>query len=368
VDVATDAERAAMRRAVSLSTEALGTTNPNPCVGAVVLDADGRVVGEGITQPVGGDHAEVVALRAAGDRARGGTVVVTLEPCRHTGRTQPCTEMIRGAGIARVVYALSDPHDVAAGGGEQLQGAGLDVEPGLLADEVLPVLEPWLLGIGRQRPYLTWKYAATLDGRIAAADGTSRWITGAAARRDVHRERHTADAVIVGIGTVLADDARLTVRDWPAGRQPARVVVDTDARTPASARVLDDAATTLIAVADDVAPERTNALRAAGAEIIPVPRLDGGIHLLALLVALRQREIYIALLEGGPTLAASFLRGGLVDRVVGYHAPMLFGSGLPVVGALGVSTLDAATRLSLCEVTSLGDDVRIVARIPAGRR
>jgi diaminohydroxyphosphoribosylaminopyrimidine deaminase/5-amino-6-(5-phosphoribosylamino)uracil reductase len=366
--MATEAERDAMRRAVSLSTEALGTTNPNPCVGAVVLDGAGRIVGEGVTQPIRGDHAEVVALRSAGEHARGATLVVTLEPCRHTGRTAPCTDLIIGAGIARVVYGLNDPHDVAAGGGGALRAAGVEVESGVLADEVLPALEPWLLGVSRRRPFVTWKYAATLDGRTAAADGSSRWITGVAARRDVHRERYLADAVIVGIGTVLADDASLTVRDWPAARQPARVVVDTDARTPIGSKVLDGAALTLIAVAVDAPAERIAALRAAGAAVIPLPRDVGGLDLLALLAALRDREIYVSLLESGPTLAASFISGGLVDRVVGYHAPMLLGAGLPLVADLGVTALDAATRWQLSEVASLGGDVRIVARIPAGGR
>jgi diaminohydroxyphosphoribosylaminopyrimidine deaminase/5-amino-6-(5-phosphoribosylamino)uracil reductase len=267
-----------------------------------------------------------------------------------------------------VVYALSDPHASAAGGGEQLRSRGLDVEEGLLAEEALPVLEPWLIGVSRKRPYVTWKYAATLDGRVAAADGTSQWITGSDARRDVHRERHLADAVIAGIGTIVADDARLTVRDWPATRQPRRVVVDTDARTPVTARVLDGRASTLIAVAEDAPPSRTAALRTSGADVIAVPRADVGLDLVALLAVLHDREIYIALLEGGATLAASFLRGGLVDRVVGYHAPMLFGAGLPLVADLGISTLDSATRLHLADVTTLGEDLRIIARVPVGGR
>ena len=207
----------------------------------------------------------------------------------------------------------------------------------MLADEVAVVLGPWLVADRRGRPYLTWKYAATLDGRTAAADGTSQWITGAAARRDVHRERHTADAVIVGIGTVLADDARLTVRDWPAARQPLRVVVDTDARTPTSARVLDDAATTLIAVADDVAPEPRRA-SVPPERRHPVPRVAASTRRRPSLALSPTRGLHRVLLEGGATLGrASFLRAGLVDRVVGYPRPALLGAGSPLVADLGVS-------------------------------
>ncbi|HMC69438.1 MAG TPA: bifunctional diaminohydroxyphosphoribosylaminopyrimidine deaminase/5-amino-6-(5-phosphoribosylamino)uracil reductase RibD, partial [Mycobacteriales bacterium] len=224
-------EVSAMRRAIALAGDAVGRSNPNPAVGAVVLDTTGTVVGEGATQPVGGAHAEVEALTAAGARASGGTLVVTLEPCRHAGRTPPCTEAIVAAGVGRVVYAVADPHDIAAGGEDALRTAGVDVEGGVLADEARATLEPWLVAVRRRRPFLTWKYAATLDGRTAAADGTSRWITGVEARRDVHRLRAESDAVVVGIGTVLADDTALTVRDWPAVRQPLRVVVDGKART-----------------------------------------------------------------------------------------------------------------------------------------
>jgi diaminohydroxyphosphoribosylaminopyrimidine deaminase/5-amino-6-(5-phosphoribosylamino)uracil reductase len=364
--MATAVELAAMRHAIAISAMFLGTTNPNPCVGAVVLDASGAVVGDGVTQPVGGDHAEVVALRAAGDRARGATLIVTLEPCRHVGRTGPCTAAIAAAGIARVVYAIDDPHPIASGGGERLREQRIDVESGALRDDAIAVLEPWLVGVARDRPHLTWKYAATLDGRTAASDGTSKWITGEAARQDVHRERSHVDAVVVGIGTVLADDARLTVRDWPSTRQPLRVVVDSDARTPLAARILDDAAPTAIAVATDADESRVEALRSAGADVVTLPRRDGHIDLDALVHALHERGVLIGLLEGGATLAASFVRAGLVDRVVGYHAPMLLGGGLPLLADIGIATIDDAQRMRIDEVSSIGADIRIVARITAG--
>ena len=361
--MATAQELAGMRRAIALAAEAVGRTNPNPAVGAVVLDDTGAVVGEGATQPVGQAHAEVEALARAGESARGGTLVATLEPCRHAGRTPACTDAIVAAGVRRVVYALADPHEVAAGGAEALRAEGVEVEGGVLADEAAVDLGPWLVAVRRRRPHLTWKYAATLDGRTAAADGTSRWITGSDARVDVHRLRARCDAVVVGIGTVLADDTALTVRDWPAQRQPLRVVVDGKARTPLSARILDDAAPTLVAVGADAERSRVGNLRAAGAEVVELARSDGHLDLHALLAELYEREALQLLLEGGATLAGSFVRQRLVDKVVGYHAPALLGAGPPVLGDAGVTTLAAALRLRLDDVRQLGDDVRIEATV-----
>ena len=317
----------AMLRAVELSRAVLGTTSPNPPVGAVVLDRLGEPVGEGATQPPGGPHAEVVALQQAGVRAYGGTLVCTLEPCSHVGRTGPCTSAVVDAGIATVVYACSDPSEDAGGGAEVLAAA--DVEVTRLDVRVEP-LEPWLHVQRTGRPFVTWKYAATLDGRSAAADTTSRWITGEQARADVHRLRGEVDAVVVGVGTVLADDPELTVRPDP-GRQPLRVVLDRQGRAPATARVLDDAAETLV-----LALEPAEALKALG-----------------------ERGVVSVLLEGGPTVAAAFLRAGLVDRVVGYVAPALLGAGAAAVGDLGVGTIADAVRLRLDEVVRLGDDVRL---------
>jgi diaminohydroxyphosphoribosylaminopyrimidine deaminase/5-amino-6-(5-phosphoribosylamino)uracil reductase len=366
-EMASPAELVAMRRALALSADHLGTSNPNPCVGAVVLDAAGEVAGEGFTQPVGGDHAEVGALRAAGPRARGGTLVVTLEPCCHVGRSQRCTDAIETAGVARLVYALDDPHQIAAGGAQRLAASGVDVEGGVLAAEAAMVLGPWVTAAARQRPYLTWKYAVTLDGRAAAVDGSSQWITGEAARRDVHRQRLEADAVIAGIGTVLADDPQLTVRDCPAPRQPLRVVVDSDARTPADRRVLDGTAPTLVAVCDDAPPERVAALRSR-AQVELLQRRDGSVDLAALLSCLRAHDVFLALLEGGATLAAGFLRLGLVDRLVGYYAPALLGGGAPTVGELGIDSIDRAARLEVVDVTRIGADVRITTVPRNGER
>lgn len=366
--MASPAETAAMQRAIELAAGVLGATNPNPAVGAVVLDRLGEVVASGATRPAGDAHAEIVALAAAGEQAAGGTLVVTLEPCRHVGRTGPCTEAIVAAGVSRVVYAVADPHTGASGGAERLRAAGVEVEEGLLAAEATSDLLPWLTATRRRRPHVTWKYAATLDGRTAAADGTSRWITGEESRRDVHRLRALSDAVVVGIGTVLADDTHLTVRDWPATRQPLRVVVDGKARTPTSARILDDASETLVAVGTEADVDRVKAIRDTGAEVVELPRRDGLVDLSALMAALFEREHLLVLLEGGATLAGSFVRQRLVDRVVGYHAPALLGAGPPVLGDAGIPTIAAAARLTVTDVRALGADVRITADVDRGGR
>ena len=236
-----------MLRAIELAARGLGSTSPNPVVGCVILAADGSLAGEGWHQRAGGPHAEVEALAAAGAKARGGTAVVTLEPCSHTGRTGACTTALRAAGVSRVVFAVNDPNPAAAGGAAVLSEAGIDVASGLLEAEAARGNEAWLHWVSRGRPFVIWKYAASLDGQVAAADGTSRWITGESARRDVHRLRGEVDAVAVGVGTVIADDPQLTVRTEPAApRQPLRVVFDRSGRTPSAARVRDDAAETVI--------------------------------------------------------------------------------------------------------------------------
>ncbi|WP_237494163.1 bifunctional diaminohydroxyphosphoribosylaminopyrimidine deaminase/5-amino-6-(5-phosphoribosylamino)uracil reductase RibD [Modestobacter sp. L9-4] len=333
------AELAAMTRARELGERVLGTTSPNPPVGAVVLDADGAVVGEGATSPVGGPHAEVHALLQAGERARGGTAVVTLEPCAHTGRTGPCADALIAAGVRRVVVAVPEPTQLATGGATRLRAAGVDVELGAEQQAAEDgALAGWLTGVREHRPQVVWKVATTLDGRVAAADTTSRWITGPAARAEVHRLRATCDAVLVGSGTVLADDPQLTVRDVEgrnADRQPLRVVLDRRGRVPATARVHDDAAATHVSTAADPGT------------------------LLAELFDLGVRRL---LLEGGPTLAAAFLAAGLVDEVVLHQAPLLLGDGAPMVGSLGIATITDALHLTITDLTQLGGDVQIRLR------
>lgn len=343
-------EDEAMARAVALAARGLGTTSPNPVVGCVLLDAGGEVVGEGFHAYAGGPHAEVVALAQAGERVRGGTAVVTLEPCNHTGRTGPCARALIAAGVRRVVVAVDDPTPDAAGGAATLRAAGITVESGLRRAEAEAVNVAWLSAVRRGRPYLTWKYAATLDGRSAAADGTSKWITSEPARQDVHRLRGTVDAIIAGLGTVLADDPQLTVRDLRDGslttKQPLRVIVDSAGRTPEGSRVTDGAAETWIATAAEVG---------AGP--------DGRTDLSALMSQLYARGVRSALLEGGPTLAGAFLAAGLVDRVVGYVAPKLLGAGRPALVEAGVTTIAEAIDLELTEITQIGPDLRFTATL-----
>jgi diaminohydroxyphosphoribosylaminopyrimidine deaminase/5-amino-6-(5-phosphoribosylamino)uracil reductase len=328
-----------MARARELGLRVLGSTSPNPAVGAVVLDAAGSIAGEGATSPPGGPHAEVHALAQAGARARGGTAVVTLEPCAHTGRTAPCADALLAAGVTRVVVAVPEPTELAGGGAARLRAGGVDVELGVEQSAAeAGALGAWLTGVRQHRPQVVWKVATTLDGRVAAADGTSRWITGPVARAEVHRLRATCDAVVVGSGTVLVDDPQLTVRDAegrPAEAQPLRVVVDRRGRLPANARVLDDAAPTHVSRAGTPA---------------------------ALLAELFARDVRRVLLEGGPTVAAAFLTAGLVDEAVVHLAPQLLGAGPGMVGDLGITTMSAALHLQVVDVTPMGGDVQVRLR------
>jgi diaminohydroxyphosphoribosylaminopyrimidine deaminase / 5-amino-6-(5-phosphoribosylamino)uracil reductase len=337
------AEVAAMRRALDIARTPGTPLGPNPRVGCVLLDRTGQPVAEGHHRGAGHPHAEIQALAALGGSAEGLTAVVTLEPCNHTGRTGPCAQALVEAGVARVVHAQSDPNPVAAGGAARLRDAGVEVVGGLLADEAQALNRAWSFGLAHGRPLVTWKYAATLDGRSAAADGTSRWISNPAARRDTHRLRAESDAILVGTGTVLDDDPQLTVRDeedrpLARERQPLRVVMGRRA-TPAGRRVLDDAADTLLLPTRDPA------------EVLGELWRRGRRHLF---------------LEGGPTVAAAFLRAGLVDEVVAYVAPLLLGDGRSAVGDLGIATLSEALHLSISDVSVLADgsnpNVRLLLR------
>lgn len=331
-----------MREALRLA-EHGPAVDPNPRVGAVVSDAAGRVVGRGYHRGAGTDHAEVMALAQAGAAAEGGTAVVTLEPCNHTGRTGPCAQALVAAGVDRVVYAQSDPNRVAAGGASMLRTAGVGVDGGLLAEEAAALNPAWSFAVAHGRPRVVWKFAGTLDGRSAARDGTSQWITGPEARADVHRLRAEAGAILVGTGTVIADNPRLTVRDdagHRTGRQPLRVVMGRRA-IPRTAHVLDDAAATLHLKTRDPA---------------------------AVLSALMNRGIRQVWLEGGPTLAAAFLTASLVDEVVAYLAPTLLGAGRPAVADLGISTLDDALHLRPYDTTVLGLDLRLRATLDCNKK
>ena len=354
-------ERDAMRRAVELAARGLGRTSPNPVVGCVILDPSGRTVGEGWHKRAGGPHAEVHALAEAGDDARGGTALVTLEPCNHTGRTGPCAQALVEAGIARVVYAVADPNPTAQGGADTLTAAGIQTEAGLLAEEAAEGNTAWLTAVRHGRPHVHWKYAATLDGRTAAADGTSRWITSSEARADVHRLRAESDAVLVGSGTARTDNPHLAVRGVPGAEQPLRVVLDTHATAIApTARVLDAEAPTLIVTGQTA---DTSALEDAGVEVLRLPAATGGtgLDLAALLDALYRRQVRSVLLEGGATLAAAFLAARTVDKITGYLAPALLGAGPAVLADTGITTITRARRFALTGTELIGPDLRITA-------
>ena len=330
----TGAIETAMRRAVAESAIARGSSSPNPPVGAVVLDADGMVVGVGHTQPPGGPHAEVMALRAAGDAALGGTAVVTLEPCNHTGRTGPCAQAIIDAGVAAVHYAVADPNPAASGGAQTLRDAGVEVTSGVLADVVESgPLRPWLFRQRHGRPMVTVKVASTLDGRIAAPDRTSRWITGPHAREHAHSQRAAVDAIVVGTGTALTDDPSLTARradGSPYPHQPTRVVMGHRA-VPAGAR-----------------------LRDGEAGFLQVRSHDPHDVLSSLPDALQ------VIVEGGPRIVGAFLAAGLADEVHAYLAPTLLGGGAASVDDEDVHTLADAHRFERAAVEVLGDDLLVV--------
>ena len=324
----TPAEQAAMSRALELAATPGVPLGPNPRVGCVLLAEDGRTIAEGHHRGAGSAHAERDALDRAGAAARGATAVVTLEPCNHTGRTGPCSEALLAAGVRRVVFAQGDPNPVAAGGAARLREAGVEVVEGLGLSEARALNRVWTFAVEHGRPFVTWKFATTLDGRGAAADGTSRWVSGLASRRDTHRLRALCDVMLVGTNTVAVDDPRLTVRDEhdvDLPEQPLRVVMGERDLDPGR-RVLDGAAESLHL--------RTREPHEALAELFA-------------------RDRQHVFLEGGPTLAAAFLDAGLVDEVVVYVAPLLLGAGASAVGDLGITTMSAALRLEVTDVTVL---------------
>jgi diaminohydroxyphosphoribosylaminopyrimidine deaminase/5-amino-6-(5-phosphoribosylamino)uracil reductase len=344
----------AMQRALELAERGRFTVSPNPMVGCVIV-TDGEVVGEGWHEAAGRPHAEIAALVSAGAAARGGTVYLTLEPCTHTGRTPPCVDALIGAGITRVVIACTDPNPVASGGAAALRRAGIAVDVGLMADEAARQNEVFLHGMRTRRPFVWLKSAVSLDGRVAAADGSSQWLTGVAARRRGHELRARVDAVLVGSGTVLADDPQLTVRldDWH-GRQPLRVVLDGRGRSPAAARVFDDRAPSLLLVAPGVRPD---ALQRAGVDVVEVQTgADGHLDPPAVLAALWERGVRNVLVEGGPTVLSAFVASGCYERIVLHVATLLLGEhGRPAVFG-GPPTLAAAPRLVLEEVERVDGD------------
>ena len=365
-----------MGRARVVARAARRRSAPNPWVGCVIVAADqdgtAHVVGEGATQAPGGNHAEVEALDAAGDRARGATVYVTLEPCSHHGATPPCIEALIYAGVARVVVALVDPDEQVAGQGiDRLRKVGITVDVGVLADEVRDDLAPYLMHRTQRRAYTVVKTAMSLDGRIAARDGSSQWITSPAARADAHGLRADSQAIMVGAGTALADRPQLTVRDadpLPA-QPPLRVVLDGRGRVPAEGPLFDVAAAPTLVVTTPVASEAAHqAWLAVGAKVLTVPqsRNDVGVDLVATLESLAGLGVLQVLCEGGAGLNGALLEAGLADRIVTYVAPTLLGTeGRPAFVLDGPATIADAERYELVGVTRLGPDVRL-DHVPSG--
>lgn len=321
----------AVHAAVRAGEDVVGVPSPNPPVGAALLDAGGRLVATGGTEPAGGRHAEVVALDAAGDAAAGSTLVVTLEPCSHTGRTGPCTQRIIDAGVARVIYGVADPHPLAAGGAAVLRDAGVDVTQDPMAEALAgsDALRAWLHRQATGRPLVTWKYAASLDGYVAASDGTSQWITGEAARQHAHSRRAVVDAIIVGTGTLATDDPSLSARyadGSPRPRSPLACVMGLG-EVPGDAAVR-------------TSPGGFQHLRTREpAEALSL--LPDALHVIV---------------EGGPTVAGAFLAAGLVDEIDAYIAPLVLGGGRPITDGADVGTLAAAHRFRVAFQEQLGDD------------
>ena len=325
-----------MQRAIALSENGLARTAPNPIVGAVIVGKDGSVIAEGFhDRASSADHAEVVALKIAGDKARGATMYVTLEPCNHTGTTGPCTNAIIDAGIATLIFAVADPNPVASGGAATLKAAGIEVVAGVGQDEAAYSNRAWLTKIIKGRPFITWKVAATLDGKVAALDGTSKWITNEASRADVQKVRRSVDAIMVGTQTVIADDPHLVPRDGIEGANPLRIVCGTQ-DLPKSAKVFDSAAPTKVIASKDL-------------EVIAAELLATGVNHI--------------LLESGPTLASAMLHGCMLDELMIYQGPSLLGAGKNFVADLGALTLDHAMRMPRVSTETFGDDVKSVYRI-----
>jgi diaminohydroxyphosphoribosylaminopyrimidine deaminase/5-amino-6-(5-phosphoribosylamino)uracil reductase len=356
-----EADHAAMARALQLAARGLETTTPNPRVGCVLLKEE-QIVGEGWHQRAGEPHAEVLALRAAGDAARGATAYVTLEPCAHHGRTPPCADALIAAGVTAVFAAMEDPNPLVAGAGlTRLRAAGIAANVGLLADEARELNIGFVSRMTRGRPWLRLKAASTLDGKTALNNGASQWITGEAARRDGHRWRARACAVLTGAGTVRADDPQLSVRAVACQRQPLRVLVDAGLDVPLTAKILHGGGCLIATAVDD--RHRIVALNDLGAEVVLLPDAHGKVDLPRLMQDLGRRGINEVHVEAGRKLNGSLLRAGCVDEMLLYLAPILVGDAAQGLFDLPeLAHLDGAMRLDLCDVRRIGGDLRILAR------
>ncbi|MGD9365229.1 MAG: bifunctional diaminohydroxyphosphoribosylaminopyrimidine deaminase/5-amino-6-(5-phosphoribosylamino)uracil reductase RibD [Desulfobacteraceae bacterium] len=353
-----------MRTALELAAKGAGYVSPNPMVGAVMVK-DGRVVGQGYHQALGGPHAEVNAIDDAGEQARGATLYVTLEPCNHYGRTPPCTQKILNTGIRRVVVAVADPNPHVTGGGNAfLKSQGIEVICGVCEEAATRLNESFIKYMRTHRPFVVLKMAATLDGRIATRTGDARWVTGAEARGFVHQLRHAMDAIMVGVGTVKADDPELTTRlDEGRGVDPARVVLDTHLSISSGARMLNQLspAQTIIVCGPDAAEANKMRLKDKGACIMEVPVKDGRIDLQILLERLGQRGLTSVLVEGGSLVAGEALKAGVVDKVHFFYAPKILGGddGVPMLAGQGPDKMEACMPLTDTRVNRMGDDILV---------
>jgi diaminohydroxyphosphoribosylaminopyrimidine deaminase/5-amino-6-(5-phosphoribosylamino)uracil reductase len=366
-----------MGQALSLARLALGQASPNPAVGAVVVKK-GTVVGQGYTQPPGSHHAEVLALKQAGEAAKGGVMYVTLEPCAHYGRTPPCTEAIIAAGIKSVHMAMLDPNPIVLGRGkDQLEQKGIKTYLGEDEEEAREINEAYIKFITTGLPFVTAKFAMSLDGKIATRKGNSRWISGPESRKYVHCLRYTSDAIMAGANTVIADDPHLTTRcsggrGGTTHKQPLRVIVDGEGRTPLNARLFSEPGETLLALGRTATDEEKKAFSRAGAEIVELPAGGGMVDLAKLLAELGQREITSVIVEGGGILLGSLFDQGLVDKVIAFIAPVIIGGAeaKTAVAGRGVDQVAESFRLERINAARLGDDVIVSGYVTAkgGRR
>jgi diaminohydroxyphosphoribosylaminopyrimidine deaminase/5-amino-6-(5-phosphoribosylamino)uracil reductase len=353
-----------MTMALAQAEQGVGYTSPNPMVGAVVVKDD-RVVGRGYHKAAGSAHAEVNAIDDAGEKARGATLYVTLEPCNHTGRTPPCTEKIISAGIRRVVVAMADPNPgVAGGGNEYLASRGIEIKCGVLEEAARRLNESFIKHVVTGLPFVTLKCAATLDGRLATSTGDAKWITGPRSRQFVHQVRHEVDAIMVGLGTVIADDPQLTTRlDDKTGRNPKRIILDTRLAIPDTAKVLRPVADsdTIIVVGPGVSTEKKALLTRKGAAILEMPLKQGRIDLAPLMKRLGELNITSLLVEGGGRVLASALADGIADKILFFYAPKILGGddGVPICRGIGAPQISDAVSITNIRVHRFDDDVMI---------
>jgi diaminohydroxyphosphoribosylaminopyrimidine deaminase/5-amino-6-(5-phosphoribosylamino)uracil reductase len=359
------ASRDYMECALSLARLAMGYTSPNPAVGAVVVK-DGLAVGMGYTQPVGCEHAEVMALRQAGAKAQGATMYVTLEPCPHYGRTQPCTQAIIDAGISEVYVALLDPNPVVSGRGvKSLSEKGIKTHVGTCQQEAYEINEAYIKHITTGLPFVVAKFAMSLDGKIATKTGDSKWITKEETRQYAHALRHTVDAIMVGVNTIVADNPRLTAkgcggRGGVGKKQPLRLVIDTKGKVPLDAHIFEPPGEVLVAVAAPFDSVRKEKLTEVGAEVVELPDRGGSVDIFELLKLLGKREIVTVLVEGGGKLLGSLFDHHLVDKVLAFISPIIIGGCEAVsVGGNGVDSMTQALRLSRVDIKSFGDDILV---------